>query len=235
MSWRHAFFCLRFSSHRFIVSLFTALPLCITPLHYFFALSFCITSVNRHSSIMSLSSNFSSRQFSSSNSVNDDEITSLSEFSSSTSRVNQHDNQSSFAFDIFYANKQQHLQKTTDVITRKYSILHIEELTYIRWTFFINMQFQQWWQQIFFDESIKNKTQTKFKNFKWIRKNEVKSNAIWKSFDQLIAISDERSRIWCRTCHHLFEHFTSTNNFSTNMMKKHLIFNACVIKKRFNF
>ena len=64
--------------------------------------------------------------------MNDDEVISLSEFFSSTSRVNQHDNQSSFVFDIFYANKQQHLQEATDVITRKYSILHIEELTYIR-------------------------------------------------------------------------------------------------------
>ena len=81
---------------------------------------------------MFLSSNFSNRQFSSSNSVNDDEITSLSEFFSSISRVNQHNNQSFFVFDIFYANKQQHLQEAADVITRKYSILHIEELTYIR-------------------------------------------------------------------------------------------------------
>ena len=182
-SWRHAFFSLRFSSHKFIVSLFTALFLCITFLHYFFALLFCITFVNRHSSIMFLSSNFLSRQFSSSNSMNGDEIISLSEFFLSISCVNQHDNQSFFVFNIFYANKQQHLQKTVDVITRKYSILHIEELTYIRWTSFINMQFQQWWQQTFFDENIKNKTQTKFKNFKWIRKNEIKSNVIWKSFD----------------------------------------------------
>ena len=76
--------------------------------------------------------NFSSRQFSSSNSVNDDEIILLFEFFSSISRVNQYDSQSSFVFDIFYTNKQQHLQETADVITYKYSILHIEELTYIR-------------------------------------------------------------------------------------------------------
>ena len=157
-SWRHVFFNLRFSSHRSIVSLFIALFLCIIPLHYFFALLFCIISANRHSSIMSFSSDFSSRQFSSSNSVNGDEVISLFKFFSSTSCVNQHDDQSFFAFNIFYANKQQHLQEAADVITRKYSILHIEELTYIRWTFFINMQFQQWWQQTFFDESIKNKT-----------------------------------------------------------------------------
>ena len=142
-SWRHAFFNLKFSSHRFIVSLFIALLLCIISLHYFFALLFCIISVNRHSSIMFFSSNFSNRQFSSSNSMNDDEIISLFEFFSSTSRVNQHDSQSSFVFNIFYVNKQQHLQEAADIIIRKYSILHIKELTYIRWTFFINMQFQQ--------------------------------------------------------------------------------------------
>ena len=64
--------------------------------------------------------------------MNDDEITSLFKFFSNISCVNQHDDQLSFVFDIFYANKQQHLQETVDVITRKYSTLHIEELTYIR-------------------------------------------------------------------------------------------------------
>ena len=101
-------------------------------MHYFFALFFCIISVNRYSSIMFLFSNFSSRQFSLLNSVNDDKVISLFEFSSSISRVNQQNNQSSFIFDIFYANKQQHLQKAIDVITRKYSTLYIKELTYIR-------------------------------------------------------------------------------------------------------
>ena len=69
---------------------------------------------------------FLNQQFSSSNSVNDDEITSLSEFFLSISRVNQHDNQLFFTFNIFYANKQQYLQKATDIIIRKYSILHIK-------------------------------------------------------------------------------------------------------------
>ena len=139
------FFSLRFSFRRLIISLFITLFLCITFLHYFFALFLCIIFVNRHSSIMFFSLNFLSRQFSSSNSINDDEVILLFKFFSSTSRVNQHDNQSFFIFDIFYANKRQHLQETTDVIIRKYLILHIEKLTYIRWTFFINMHFQQWW------------------------------------------------------------------------------------------
>ena len=144
--WRHdviSFFNLKFSFYKSIVSLFTALFLYIISLHYFFALFFCIIFVNRHSLIMSFSSSFSSRQFLSSNSVNDDKIILLFEFFSNISRVNQHDNQSFFVFDIFYVNKQQHLQKAVDVIARKYSTLHIEELTYICWTSFINMQFQQ--------------------------------------------------------------------------------------------
>ena len=64
--------------------------------------------------------------------MNGDEIISLLEFFLSISRVNQHDNQSSFVVNIFYVNKQQHLQEAADIIIRKYLILHIEELTYIR-------------------------------------------------------------------------------------------------------
>ena len=64
--------------------------------------------------------------------MNDDEIISLFEFFLSISRVNQQNNQSFFIFNIFYANKQQHLQKAVDVIIRKYSTLYIEELIYIR-------------------------------------------------------------------------------------------------------
>ena len=64
--------------------------------------------------------------------MNDDEVILLFKFFLSTSCVNQHDDQLFFAFDIFYVNKQQHLQEAVDVIIRKYLTLYIEELTYIR-------------------------------------------------------------------------------------------------------
>ena len=81
---------------------------------------------------MFFSSNKVNRQFFSLNSMNDDKITLLSESSASSLRVNQINNQSFFAFDIFYANKQQHLQKTVDIVARNFSTLFIKQLTYIR-------------------------------------------------------------------------------------------------------
>ena len=72
------------------------------------------------------------RQFFSLSSMNDNKIILLSESSANSSRVSQIDNQLFFVFNISYANKQQHLQKTTDIVARNFLTLLIKQLTYIR-------------------------------------------------------------------------------------------------------
>ncbi len=111
-----------------------------------------------------------------------------------------------------------------------------ENNQYVEWSSDINAQFQQWWLQMSVDKSVINKTQRKIDNSLWTKKIEVnKQFNIWNQFIQMISTLKEYSKILCKNCLKILDHFTAIDEFNTINMIKHLKTNACMKRKWLNF
>ncbi len=135
-----------------------------------------------------------------------------------------------------FVEKKRTLQEAINRIHCNTSLLILRENNqYVEWSSDINAQFQQWWLQMFVDESVINKTQRKIGNSLWAKKIEVnKQFNIWNQFIQMISTLKEYSKISCKNCFKILDHSTAIDESSTINMIKHLKTNACMKRKQLN-
>ncbi len=135
-----------------------------------------------------------------------------------------------------FVEKKRILQEAMNKIHCNTSLLILRENNQcVEWSADINAQFQQWWLQMFIDESVINKTQRKIDNSLWAKKIKVnKQFNIWNKFIQMISTLKEYSKISCKNCLKILDYSTTIDESSTFNMIKHLKSNACQKWKRLN-
>ncbi len=80
---------------------------------------------------------------------------------------------------------------------------------------------------MFIDKSVINKIQRKINNSLWTKKIEVnKQFKIWNKFIQMILTLKEYSKISCKNCLKILNHFITIDESSMFNMIKHLKSNA---------
>ncbi len=86
-------------------------------------------------------------------------------FTFSSLHFNEFASQDSQNINHAFVEKKQTLQEAMNKIHHDTSLLILRENNqYVEWSADINAQFQQWWLQMFVDESVINKTQKKIDN-----------------------------------------------------------------------
>ena len=153
--------------------------------------------------------------------MNDDDDMSIDNSQQSiTSAFGSHHKSQSSITSAFGNRQNQIIKLAKEFRTKHFDLSLHSNKEYVLWKKKSSNAFLEWWKQTSFDESILNKTQTKYNNSHWSNKKD-KAASCWQEFAQIARMSDETPMIACKTCHKVQQHPSSAND-DINVMNRHL-------------